>query len=69
MKTECEGHCARLGHCRGPIARVHVELDGRDWGYFWYCHIAVATDRRAGFKVSLLGPVPEDGPPLPQLDH
>ena len=56
----CEGHCSRMGHCTGPIARVHVEYNGKDWGYFWYCKTAISVDRKAGMTVSLLGPAPEE---------
>jgi len=45
----CEGACERHA---GPVRRVHVYAsDGKDWGTFRYCAVAVDKDRCNGFRV------------------
>ena len=63
MSPQCDGLCARLGECSGPIVRVHVQHAGKDWGYFWYCQAAIAIDLERGMAVGLLPPTPADTPP------
>lgn len=51
----CEGKCEKH---RGAIQRVRVvdPRDDHDWGEFWYCEEAIATDEAEGFRVEDVNP-------------
>lgn len=56
MSHRCQGQCRRYRTCEGIVSRVHVrdDLDGFDWGEFWYCGTALTEDRQHGLMVTLV---------------
>ncbi len=57
MKIECEGTCNLWNCCGDSLYRVRVESSQsiHNWGDFWYCEVAIATDNERDLFVTVLG--------------
>ena len=49
--NKCEGNC---DNHYGKIQRVHVSDNGKDWGHYNYCQVAINEDKSRGLQVELI---------------
>lgn len=48
-ELKCEGSCSQH---QGLVRRVRVWDKTYDWGYFSYCDVAIAEDRKRGLTIN-----------------
>jgi hypothetical protein len=52
---KCEGACSSQGICEGDVKRVSVESsDGKKWGEWDYCKIAIEVDTLNNYTVEII---------------
>ena len=47
-EMKCQGNCKKH---TGEVKKVHVKGETKDWGFFYYCDVAIAEDIRNGLIV------------------